>query len=293
MQNYWRLFTLIVVTTTSQTLWAELFEDSDAAYLGTTVVHDGGFGAAPDESMVDPPFAAVPPLQVDSTITGGPLSANTSTGKAGISHYITPSTGTVRFASATGVSQFAPAGDNSAATLRIDFDVYFDPGDDSTDAVWGSYNFPLSGFVAPEGFVQFILDMRMIGTDEALANTVFDHSFHRNWYHAEPGAFMKTLSEVAFLGNFLGHTSGNITTEYTFEVVGFIEFRAKNDGGPTFIEAPKGIDFMGDDGTLAVPEPSTLVLLGGLAIIAHHGRRFVARRSEAPNKQSVKSGRNS
>jgi hypothetical protein len=255
----------------------------EAHALDTTVTHDGGFGGPKSQFTFATPLAVSPPTQVNNTITGeGPFAQNTSSGKAGISYFSTSSQGTVRFALGTGVSQSAPAGGNDPASLRINFVVDFSPDDNSTDWLYGGYKFPLTGTVSRGGFVEFILDATMTcrqHSNFSLPQVVFSRRFSVDWVNPNPGAFSVLLSEFNAVGRCPGYLGGPAgATEYSMDIDGSIEFRARNDGGPTSIEAPEAITF--DSEITPVPEPSTLALaIGGLlATVLFLGWRPLRRR---------------
>jgi autotransporter-associated beta strand protein len=223
----------------------------DSGIGARTVTHDGGFGGTPmsfynevDFSApwyppligpADMPEQAFPSIQVTNTITSG---NNFSTGWAGISQWHTFNTASFFVAPGTGIWQWAPDGGNSAASLKIDFWTGFNPGQDET-SLNGWYNFPLYGHVSDGGYVEFLMDITMLGrvVTPAPGYTYFSHTFHVDWTNTTPGNFYQQLSDIEPLGKLL-HANEN-----DFEIYGTIEFRAKNDTGPASIVAPEGLGF--------------------------------------------------
>jgi autotransporter-associated beta strand protein len=217
-----------------------------------TITHDGGFGGTPDSfynevdfsapwwppvvGPCDMPELAFAPIQVANTITSG---NNVSYGRAGISQWHTSNWAYFFVAPSWRIYQYAPEGGNSAASIKIDFWTDFDPGRDKMD-LFGFYNFPLSGYVSPGGYVEFLMNVTMYGRTETSGAWVdcFRYPFQVDWLNATPGYFNQLFSDYAALGTLLGSTSEN-----DLEMYGTIEFRAKNDSGPTSIVAPEGLGF--------------------------------------------------
>jgi hypothetical protein len=237
---------------------------------GRTITHDGGFGGTTDSffneidtsssgylpSTFEMPLLAIPSLEVTNTITSG---SNVSGGAGGTSVWYTSQASSVRFAGGTGISQSAPAGNNSAASLKIDVFTDFYPNGAPMSSMIGYYNFPLQGHVSAGGFVEFIMDVTILGrkidygTSGDDWTTCFAKDFHVDWVNTSAGDFYRRFSDVVPLGNLLGGDENDL------QIFGSITFIAKNDGGPTSITAPDGIGFATE--VSSVPEPSSWALM--------------------------------
>jgi hypothetical protein len=241
---------------------------------GRTITHDGGFGGTPDSffneidtsssylpSSFGMPLLEVPSIEVTNAITSG---SNVSNGAAGTSVWYTSGTSSGRFAGGTGISQSAPDGNNSAASLKIDVFTDFDPSGDALYSLIGFYDFAVQGHVSPGGYVEFVMDMTILGRaiDYGPAGgdwtTCFAKTFHVDWVNAAAGDFYTRFSDTVGLGTLL---SGD---ENDLQVFGSITLIAKNDSGPTSITAPNGIGFATEGSS--VPEPSSWALLIGGAV---------------------------
>jgi hypothetical protein len=269
------LLTTILLTTTlvlgcAQIGSAGIVDILSSADLVST--HDGGFGGAPHEFRRRLPLIAFPPIQWTNTITG--TAANTSAAQTGTSTYYDYNEGTIRFAAGTGVEQTAPAGNNESASLEVDFGVSFIA--DNVPAAWVAfYNIPLSGFVSPGGSVEFLLDLevrisRFDLTEVVPREELGIHFFNVHWVNDTPGDFNTLLSDIVPLGSTGGWSGPFRDIMY---VRGSIEFRSKNDGGPTNIIAPEGINFGSDP----VPEPTAATLALAALCLAMSRRRIAAR----------------
>ena len=125
----------------------------------TTITHDGGFGTSPVVFTIDPvPFTSNPPLQFNNTILGA--GGNQSTATAGNGYYFDSNRFDAIIAPGTSLSQAAPAGGNTPASLKLEFydSTYMTGG---WDNLVGYYNLPLTGDIPLGSSVECILDVTL------------------------------------------------------------------------------------------------------------------------------------
>jgi hypothetical protein len=252
----------------------------DTFQSSATFAYDGGFGAAPIGASYDfLPYTQTPELGPPYSFDGtGDQTGNTSTAQFGFGSWVTDSLVSSRLAQGSGVSQSAPAGGNSAATLMLscqtraysrvqrDDETWRNPGC-MTDIV-GWYNFPLVATVSNQGYVDCQLRATYTGfvTDSTGGHKVFDVTLTDSWYKDTPGVETRTLGGLINLQDLVPTTNLEGDKYYWLEVGYQITFSVKNDGGPVGWSLPDGIGF-GSQGTATdAPEPSSLALLTTCAI---------------------------
>jgi hypothetical protein len=222
-----------------------------------TITHDGGFGAPPSVFTIDPvPYTLSPPLQVSSTIYG--VGGNESTAAAGIGRYCDSSLFAATFAQNMSLSQAAPAGGNTPASLKLEF---FDNTVvvDGWSNLAGFYNLPLTGDIPLGSSVECILDFT-VRANKVMYGELFAQHFALDWVRTDSGPFSTNLSDLVALPN-IPAVDPNVT-EVSLTIFGSLEFRVKNDGGPVSVVAPQGLQFQ----TSPVPEPGTFAMLGILGV---------------------------
>lgn len=252
-----------------------------------TLVGTGALGTSDPLSIGGVPTAFGPNYQFRSTDTR-PSGGGSSIGVISISRVSNASTLGVKVAAGTGVTQANPTGAyTGSSSLRADIDATWYT-DSNFGPVNGSAAFTVGGTLgsgagATASFLTTLhfykveeLEITEAGTaelgvaDVALRSPiVFNHTWVRGTgtnnatttYIAlgASGLFSKSFSSSARLSS---QTGGIIAAESTIELLGSIEFQAKNDGSPTEI----GLSSVGGTFVGPVPEPVT-ASLGALALL--------------------------
>ena len=187
-----------------------------------------------------------------------------------------------------------PLGVRVDLTIQIDSVTNFDGGTNNqlpTNVDVGINYYQIStGFLEPQG-EDFVQGATNINTEVLFGDTTISHT---------------SIDNDPRLHDLIGQNIlDNLNqVDADFDADGDVDGRDlllwQRGGSPTPLSAADLMLWQSQYGAVplsagaqAVPEPSTLVLLGGLAVIALHGRRFVAGTFAELNKQAVKSGRNS
>ncbi len=164
----------------------------------------------------------------------------------------------------TGVSQSHPEEVvEDPARMEIQFDFYV--SGDGLSTAWYDAMY-LNGYVGAGGYVEFIgeNDMFIISSagDETYHSSALLHYFNDN-----EGAFYVSLQEEAC--NWFDPIWRELSSGEGMHFNGVYTFTAKNDGGPSLLQ------FTQNEPPAAVPEPSTMLLLGaGLAGLTAVRRRI-------------------
>ena len=225
-----------------------------------TITHNPLPGALPADS-VGGLGTVTPSMPFHTDVSGVDFSA----GAGRTATAVAPNLFALLVFAGTGVSQFDPAPNVPASSLRIDFsiDYLFDAGGFALP--WNQFaNFPLVSFAGPGDLVTF-------------SATV-------DFFSGALGGLIGPGVSATFTNPGLGFLAGNaidiepaaaaIPANDTVRMFGSIIFTADNQTGEAEI-------FMSQDGgaNVPVPEPSTVALfVSGLAVIAAFGRKRLAKK---------------
>lgn len=232
-----------------------------------TYTHTSGFAGAadPPPAVFGVPSTTSPPLQFTSTVPD-PLSPGYSEAEGGVSGFAFPNAAAVYFRNRTGVLQSAPAGSAGSALLRVDFDVDFqiDALGFGPNLGW-LYQIGVIGHVGgPGSFARFQVHAEAFSQQEGLFSPSIDH---QETFTA-PGDFSRVYGGFAFT------TPSSLPPNDVVTIRGFMEFEARNDGGPTEVRLGAPPNFFCPQ---TVPEPASLTLAGvagcGLLAARVRGRR--------------------
>jgi hypothetical protein len=277
-----RFFLAAMVINLAISCAESLYADGFKSYRGyTESSYDDGFGDPPIGTGGWTQPTPTPPIHYYSLDGTGAETGNTSTAQFGLSPWATPTTAACCMAPGSGVTQHAPAGGNSPATLHLSCETFafsddVNPG--YMTNIVGYYNLPLVGTVANDGYVD--VQLKAIYTGNATGSSgnygeVFSVTLTDGWHDATAGTATHTLSGSIDLPDLIPEMQLNGADNYWVDIGLDVTFTVKNDDGPVGLSMPEGFTF-GSEGTpIAAPEPSTFVLLGigAVSLLAYAWRR--------------------
>jgi hypothetical protein len=180
---------------------------------------------------------------------------NEASAQMGLGRTFTNNSITLAVAPGTGLSQYAPDGGNSPATLNIDFNIEAESsgrnGEILRDII-GWYNVPLTATVPSGSWASASFTATFTGVIGTYADPgyaiAFQQTVSSEWTKTAPGTEQHTLADSIALPDLMGEFGAG-WPGYDLGISGRLSLTVKNDGGPVTIEMPGGFSLCGQ-GTL-------------------------------------------